>query len=52
MVVGAGDGVYLMDSEDLNVVNVGLTASSGSMSVSYILNPQAETNFIVFGYSF
>ena len=52
LVVGVGDGAYLMDSEDLNVVNMGLIASSGSMSVSYILNPQAETNFIVFGYSF
>ena len=51
-VVGAGDGVYLMNSDDLNVVNVGITASSGSMFVSYIVNPQSETNFIVFGYSF
>ncbi|MFC1569555.1 hypothetical protein ACFL4L_04915 [bacterium] len=52
LVVGAGDGAYLMDSEDLNVVNIGITASSGRLSVSYIINPQAETNFIVFGYSF
>jgi hypothetical protein len=52
LVIGAGDGVYLLDNDRLNVVNVGLTASSGAISVTYIVNPQAETNFLVFGYSF
>ena len=52
LIIGAGDGVYLVDSERLNIVNIGLKTSSGPLSVSYILNPQAETNFLVFGYSF
>jgi hypothetical protein len=52
LIIGAGDGVYLLDSDRLNVVNIGLAAGSGALSVSYIVNPQAETNFLVFGYSF
>ena len=52
LIIGAGDGVYLVDSDRMNVVNIGLAASSGALSVSYILNPQAETSFLVFGCSF
>jgi len=52
LTVGAGDGAYVHESEDFDVVNVGITAASGAMSVSYIVNPQLETNFIVFCYSF
>jgi hypothetical protein len=51
LVVGAGNGMYVVE-DDFNAVNVGLTVSSGSMSASYIINPDAETNFLVFGYSF
>ena len=50
LTVGAGNGMYVLE-DDFNVVNVGLTISSGSMSVSYIINPDSETNFLVFGYS-
>ncbi len=48
---GAGDGVYTTTGE-LEAVNIGITASTGSISCSYIVNPQSETNFLVFGYSF
>lgn len=51
LTVGAGTGMYVVE-DDFNAVNVGLTVSSGAMSVSYIVNPDAETNFLVFGYSF
>ncbi|MBN1782206.1 hypothetical protein JW948_13825 [bacterium] len=52
LTVAAGNGVYLYESEDLNLVNVGLAVAGGPVTVSYIVNPQAETNFLVFGYSF
>lgn len=51
LTVGAGDGAYVT-ADDFSVVNVGLTVSTGSLSVSYIVNPDAETNFLVAGYSF
>ena len=51
LVVGAGTGVYVLE-DDFNVVNIGLTISRGAMSVSYIINPDAETSFLVAGYSF
>lgn len=52
LIVGAGDGTYVENDDKLNVVHIGISASSGSLSVSYIVNPQAETNYLVFGYSF
>lgn len=52
LIVGAGDGVYVEEDDKLNVVNVGITASSGPISVSYIVNPQKKTNYLIFGYSF
>lgn len=53
IVVGGGDGVYVTDeSGDFNVVNIGVTFAKGALSASYIINPEAETNFLVFGYSF
>lgn len=52
LIVGAGDGVYVSDSDKLDIVNVGISTSSGPVSVSYIINPQAETNYLVFGYTF
>jgi len=51
LTVGAGDGMYVIE-EDFNIVNVGLTVSAGSMSASYIINPDSETNFLFVGYSF
>jgi len=49
--IGAGNGSYVVKDE-FGVVNIALTVSSGPMSVSYIVNPDAETNFLVVGYSF
>lgn len=51
LTVGAGDGMYTVE-DGFGVVNVGLTVSKGSMFASYIINPEAETNFLVFGMSF
>lgn len=48
---GFGNGLYTTDT-DFNAVNLGITVSSGPWSASYILNPEAETNFLVFGRSF
>ena len=53
LVVGGGDGMYVTDeSGDFNVVNIGITFAKDALSASYIINPEAETNFLVFGYSF
>jgi hypothetical protein len=53
LTAGAGTKVYVVDPEgNFNFVNLGVTASKGSLFTSYIMNPEAETNFIVFGYSF
>ena len=51
LIVGAGNGMYVVE-DDFSVVNVGLSVSKGAMSASYIINPDSETNFLVFGYSF
>ena len=51
LTIGAGAGMYVIE-DDFNVVNIGLTVSSGPMSVGYIVNPDSETNFLVAGYSF
>lgn len=51
LIVGAGNGMYVVE-DDFNVVNVGLFVSRGAMSVAYIINPDAEANFLVFGYNF
>jgi hypothetical protein len=48
---GFGNGVYTSDT-DFNAVNIGLTVKKASWSASYILNPEAETNYLVFGKSF
>lgn len=48
---GLGNGVYTTDS-DPAVVNIGLSVSSDEYSASYIVNPEAETSFLVFGLSF
>lgn len=50
LTVGAGDGMYTVE-EGFGLVNVGLTVSKGSMFASYIVNPEAKTNFLVFGMS-
>ncbi|MCK5520496.1 MAG: hypothetical protein KAI81_05245 [Candidatus Marinimicrobia bacterium] len=49
-VLGLGNGAYVLDV-DPNIVNLALTASKGNYWASYILNPDADTNFLVFGYS-
>lgn len=49
--LGAGNEIYTTDG-DFMVTNIGVTASKENISVSYIVNPDQETTFLVFGYSF
>ena len=50
--VGLGNEIYISDaSGDPGLVNVGITASKGALSATYILNPDLDTNYLVFGYS-
>ena len=48
---GAGNGQFTTDTNP-NVVNLAITATKDSYSASYIINPEAETTFLVFGMSF
>lgn len=51
LTAGAGNGVYTTDTDPM-VTNIGLNLSKGDYSASYILNPDQETTFLVFGMSF
>jgi hypothetical protein len=51
LTVGAGDGVYTTDT-DPNLVQVSLDVASGDYFGQFILNPEAEITFLVFGMSF
>ncbi|MDE2704074.1 MAG: hypothetical protein OXI35_03335 [Gemmatimonadota bacterium] len=48
---GFGNGAYTTDA-DPALVSVGLNMSKGDYFASYILNPDRETTFLVFGRSF
>lgn len=48
---GAGNGVYTTDTDPM-LVTVGVNVSKGDYFASYILNPDRETTFLVFGRSF
>ena len=47
---GAGNEVYVSDG-DFGLVNLGVSASKGNLSASYIINPDADVSYLVFGYS-
>jgi hypothetical protein len=49
--LGAGNGDYTSDTDPM-LVSVGLDVAKGDYFGSYILNPDAEINFLVFGRSF
>ena len=49
--VGLGNGVYSTDGE-FAPVSLGVTANRDNLSASYIINPDQETSFLVFGVSF
>jgi hypothetical protein len=48
---GAGNGLYTTDT-DPNLVALGVNVSKGDYFASYILNPDKESTFLVFGRSF
>ncbi len=54
--VGLGNGVYTADEDEskdsFGVVSIGVSASRDNFSASYIINPDQETSFLVFGVSF
>ena len=49
--LGVGNGVYTTDT-DPNLAQVSIDVSSGDYFAQYILNPEAEITFLVFGTSF
>ena len=51
LTVGVGNGVYTTDT-DPNLAQVSIDVSSGDYFAQYILNPEAEITFLVFGTSF
>ncbi len=55
LTVGAGNGIYTNDGAaegDPMVASVSLDVSDGDYFASFILNPDSETTFLVFGRSF
>lgn len=48
---GAGNGAYTTDTDPM-LVTVGVNVSKGDYFASYILNPDKESTFLVFGRSF
>ena len=51
LAAGFGNGAYTTDN-DPNLVNLSFGVEKGGYTAAYILNPEAETNFLVFGRSF
>ena len=49
--VGAGNGSYTTDT-DPNLVSVGINLGKADYFASYILNPDKESTFLIFGKSF
>ena len=49
--LGLGNGAYSVDGE-FAPVNIGVSASRDNFSASYIINPDKETSFLVFGVNF
>ena len=49
--LGLGNGAYSTDGE-FAPVSIGVSASRDNYSVSYIINPDKETSFLVFGVNF
>jgi hypothetical protein len=49
--LGLGDGDYSTKGE-FTPVSLGISTSRDNLSVSYIINPDQETSFLVFGLSF
>jgi hypothetical protein len=49
--LGLGNGAYSTDGE-FAPVSIGFSASKDNYSASYIINPDKETSFLVFGVSF
>ena len=49
---GLGNEVYVLnDDGDPGLVNLGVAAAKGNLSASYIINTEADVDYLVFGYS-
>lgn len=51
LTVGLGNGFYTSDSE-FAPINIGVSATRDNFFASYIINPDQETSFLVFGIKF
>ena len=49
--LGLGNGAYSTDGE-FSPVSIGVSARRDNFSASYIINPDKETSFLVFGVNF
>ncbi|MBC8192012.1 MAG: hypothetical protein ISR87_00595 [Candidatus Marinimicrobia bacterium] len=50
--LGMGNGFYTVgDDPDFGVVSLGISATRDIYTISYILNPEQETSFLIFGFS-
>ncbi len=50
--VGVGNEAYVTNEDgDMGLVNLGVSASKGNLSASYIINTEADVSYLVFGYS-
>lgn len=49
---GVGNEAYVTNKDgDMGLVNIGVSASKGNLSASYIINADADVSYLVFGYS-
>ena len=49
---GLGNDFYVLNEDgDPGLVNLGVTASKGNLSASYIINTEADVDYLVFSYS-
>jgi hypothetical protein len=53
LLVGAGNEVYVSDNDgDFTLVNLGIMVNKERYNLSYIINPELETSFLVFKVTF
>ena len=49
---GVGNEAYVTNEDgDIGLVNLGISASKGNLTASYIINAEADVSYLVFGYS-
>jgi hypothetical protein len=51
MIIGAGNGLHVV-KDNFKMVHTGVTVNKGPMFVSYTVNTDIKTRYLVFGYGF